>query len=121
MSPDALKTKLTTTRLDETRDWYRAVCGMRIVEEWDEPGDCGCILAFAEGPEQALLEIYRGERASDFSGLSLQFRVADIVAFEAVLPRDVPRRGPVKRPWGSRYLYLDDPNGVAVIVYQGGY
>ena len=92
-----------------------------VPADLDEPDDAGCILALPDAPEQALLEVYRGDKAHDFSGLSLQFRVPDIDAFAAALPADTAARGPVDRPWGSRYLYLTDPNGVAVIAYQGGY
>jgi catechol 2,3-dioxygenase-like lactoylglutathione lyase family enzyme len=121
MGTDALKIKLTTPLVAETRDWYSAVFALRIVEEWDEPDDAGCILALCEGSEQALLEIYHGKQPPDFNSVSLQFRIADADAFAAGLPLGVEARGPVERPWGSRYVYLTDPNGIAVIAYQGGY
>jgi catechol 2,3-dioxygenase-like lactoylglutathione lyase family enzyme len=116
----SLKTKITTPRLDETRDYYVRVFDMVVAEEWDSPEDRGVILAFRDGREEAFLEIYEGEAAHDFSGLSLQFKTGDLTAFVDSLDPDVERRGPVERPWGSHYLYLSDPNGVAIIVYEGG-
>ncbi|RED17629.1 VOC family protein [Parasphingopyxis lamellibrachiae] len=116
----SLKTKITTPRLAETRDYYVRVFDMVVAEEWDSPNDKGVILAFRNGREEAFLEIYDGEEAHDFSGLSLQFRTGNLTAFVERLDPGMERRGPVERPWGSHYLYLTDPNGVAIIVYQGG-
>lgn len=117
----ALKTKVSTDRVDETVDFYRRLFNMEVAETWNHPNDRGTILRFANGHEEALLEIYAVERPLALEGLSLQFKVADIDAFVAGLPGDVARRGPVDRPWGSRYVYLEDPSGVQVIVYEGGY
>ena len=120
MHPFSLKTKITTSRLAETRDFYACCFGMRIVEEWREENDVGCILALANDGREALLEIYEGPQPDDFSGLSLQFRTKDLSGFRASLPGSTPIRGPVKRSWGSTYLYLTDPNGISVVVFEGG-
>ena len=43
----------------------------------------------------------------------------DIAAF--AVP-DEPRfeyQGPINRPWGSRYLFFTDPNGLSVVVFSG--
>lgn len=116
----SLKTKITTPKLAETRDYYVSLFDMVVVEEWDSLDDKGVILAFRNGREEAFIEIYDGEAVHDFSGLGLQFKSGDLNAFVEGLDPDVERRGPVERPWGSRYLYLTDPNGVAIIVYEGG-
>lgn len=119
MKTHSLKTKITTPRFAETIAWYRELFGLDPVEQWDEPGDKGCILAFPGGRNEAFLEIYAGP-AANFLGLSLQFRTADLDGFHAALAGRFESGGPVDRPWGSRYLYLTDPNGIAVIVYEGG-
>lgn len=116
--PISLKTKVITPRLAETRDWYRDLFGLELLEQWDEPLDRGCILGFGGLDGEALLEIYAGAEA-EWSGLSLQFRVDDVDRFH--IPDD-PRfacRGPEDRPWGSRYLFLTDPNGISVVVFSG--
>jgi hypothetical protein len=74
MHPSALKTKITTPRLAETREFYVTCLGMRAVEEWRLEGDVGCILALASDKREALLEIWEGNVPDDFAGLSLQFR-----------------------------------------------
>ena len=118
--PSSIKTKIITPRLAETRAFYETCLGMHVVEEWDEADDVGCILALAGGGREALLEIYQGSEAHGFGGISLQFRTEDLAAFQAALPAGTQARGPVDRPWGSTYLYLTDPNGVAVVVFTGG-
>lgn len=120
MHPSALKTKITTPRLVETREFYVTCLGMRVVEEWREVNDAGCILVLANDAREALLEIYEGTQANGFAGLSLQFRTDDLAGFKSLLPAGVQVRGPVQRPWGSTYLYLTDPNGISVVVCEGG-
>jgi catechol 2,3-dioxygenase-like lactoylglutathione lyase family enzyme len=119
--PSSLKTKITTGRLAETRAFYIDCLGMHVVEEWQQENDVGCILSLAGGGREALLEIYEGPQPGDLAALSLQFRTDDLAAFEASLPPGTRVRGPVKRPWGSAYLYLTDPNGITVVVYEGGH
>jgi catechol 2,3-dioxygenase-like lactoylglutathione lyase family enzyme len=118
--PLALKTKIITPLLSETRDFYVSALGMHVVEEWHEENDVGTILAFPGGHREALLEIYLGAAAGGFAALSLQFRTDDLQGFRALLPEGIEVRGPVERPWGSTYLYLTDPAGISVIVYEGG-
>ena len=117
--PLSLKTRLSTPLLLETRNWYRDLFGLELLEEWDEPGDRGCILGVPGEPRQALIELCHCETGHDFAGVSLQFRVDDLDAF--VVPDDqrFASRGPEERPWGSRYLILTDPNGVSVVVFSG--
>ena len=116
-----MKTKITTPRLADTRAFYESLFGLTVVEEWDEPGDKGVILQFPDGHREALLEIYDGQGTQHFVGLSLQFRVDDVESFIASLPAGVSFEGPDRRPWGSTYVYLRDPNDIQVIVYEGGW
>lgn len=114
----SLKTKITTPRFDETVNFYRDLLALDVAEEWDEPEDKGCILSLPGAEGQAFLEIYCGDVA-DFSGLSLQFRTDDVDRFRAGIPARIAYRGPEDRPWGSRYLFLTDPNGISVVVFAG--
>ena len=116
----SLKTKLSTPKYQETRAFYEAVFGMTVVEEWNEFGDVGAILAFPGGCQEAFLEIYEVDDQEVFDGLSLQFRVDSITEFMAALSDNIEFEGPTDRPWGSKYLYLRDPNNIQVIVYEGG-
>ena len=106
-----------TTRLPETRDWYVDLLGLTLVEQWDEPGDKGCILGVSRVSGQALLEICEASSKPDYGGLSLQFEVTDLDPFIALDDGRFRWDGPVDRPWGSRYLRLSDPNGICVILF----
>lgn len=72
MHPPALNTKITTSRMTETREFYVTCLGMRVVEEWRQEEDVGCILALAGKGRQALLEIYEGSGADGFAELGFQ-------------------------------------------------
>jgi catechol 2,3-dioxygenase-like lactoylglutathione lyase family enzyme len=120
MWPSALKTKIITPKLEETRTFFITCLGMRVVEEWQEANDVGCILALAGDGREALLEIYEGPRSEAFAGMSLQFRTENLEAFRARLPPTIECHGPTERPWGSSYLYLTDPNGISIVVFDGG-
>lgn len=115
----SMKTKIVTPRVEATRDWYRDLFGLTVLEEWNEPTDCGCILGLHSTPGEALLEIHRQLKDSDFSGVGLQFRVDDVDAFAVPEDERYRSRGPLTRPWGSRYLFFSDPNGISVVVFSG--
>jgi catechol 2,3-dioxygenase-like lactoylglutathione lyase family enzyme len=112
----SLKTKITTPLYAETRAFYEEVMGFQIAEVWDEAEDAGVIYRIGA---DAYLEIYRGEAGDGFDRLSLQFKTPDLDAFIAALDGRWPWRGPTPRPWGSTYLYLEDPNGVPILVFSG--
>lgn len=116
----SLKTKVSTPVWRECVAFYRRVFGMVVAEQWEEPDDQGAILAFADGRDEAYLELYLSDRTYDLSGISLQFKVPDLQAFIQSLPDGLAYEGPTRRPWGSTYAYLRDPAGVLVIVYAGG-
>ena len=118
---NSLKTKLSTPRYQETKAFYEAVLGMEIVEEWNEPGDVGAILAFPGGCQEAFLEVYEVDDQKKFDGLSLQFRVDSIAEFIAALSGTIEFEGPTDRPWGSKYLSLCDPNNIQVVIFEGGF
>ena len=117
----SLKTKIITTKLNETRVFYQRLFSMVAVNEWNDPNDKGVILSFDKDRHEALLEIFYDEEQRDHSGVSLQFRVSDIGKFTAGLPADVAYEGPKERPWGSTYVYIRDPNDILLIIYEGGW
>ena len=119
MRPISLKAKIVTPRIAETRDWYRDLFGLLLLEEWDEPGDQGCILGIEGGNGEAFIEVHSGPTEHRFDGLSLQFRVEDVDRFPIPEEARFAHRGPESRPWGSRYLFFSDPNGINVVVFSG--
>ena len=114
---------------DAAREFYVDVLGLEVVEEWDEPGDRGCIVGFGSGG--GLLEILAPNPAHPKhreafevpvvnDKIELQIRVADVDVWAEQLSGSVPfEEGPVTRPWGNRYLWVRDPDGVRVALFQG--
>lgn len=115
-----LKTKIRSPLIQESVEFYTKYLGMKVLESWDDPGDRGVILGFGSPDGEAFLEIYDTEPAPTYEGFGLQFRVTDLADVMDRLRGHVDFRGPVERPWGSTYLFFEDPSGVEVVVYQGG-
>lgn len=115
-----MKTRIETPQFDESVAFYTELVGLTVVESWDEGADRGAILALGDSPTgQAFLELAPTALPKSHDAISLQFRVTDIDAVAERLRDRWPFRGPEQRPWGSTYLYLKDPAGVRVILYEG--
>ena len=65
-----------------------------------------------------LLELGDDAEAPAPSGFSIQIEVSDVLATQLRIGDTWPTEGPTPRPWGLTYLYLTDPNGVGIILYQ---
>lgn len=114
-----LKTRIETPLMRESVAFYTDVIGLEVLSTWDEQGDRGAILGLGGSPgAQAFLEIAHVADGPP-PAVSLQFRVDDLAAVETRLRGRWEYRGPEARPWGSTYLYLRDPAGVQVIIYEG--
>lgn len=115
-----LKTRIETPLLTQSVGFYTEYLEMTVLESWDGENDAGAILGLGSSIQgEAFLELARSEIPRDYSGLSLQFRVRDVAAFADRLRPHLAFRGPVPRPWGSKYLYLQDPSGIQIILYEG--
>ena len=115
-----LKTRIETTRFQECVDFYIQHLGMKVLQSWDHNSDRGAILGFTSAElGEAFLEIAYNEKPRHFDGLSLQFRVRELDQVVNRLNGVIDFRGPEPRPWGSKYLFLTDPNDISVIIYEG--
>ncbi len=115
-----LKTRLETPFLQESVAFYTEHLGMTVLESWDDNGDKDVILGLGASVEgEAFLELAYVDAPRTYPGISLQFRVGDLAVIAERLRGHWAFRGPEERPWGSTYLYMVDPTGVQVIVYEG--
>ncbi len=115
-----LKTRIETPLLQACRAFYTKHLGMKVLDSWDENGDKGVILGLGSSAQgEAYLEIAYVETPTSYQGISLQFRVRNLDAVANKLRGQLEFRGPEQRPWGSRYLYLQDPAGIQIILYEG--
>lgn len=124
----SLKTMLRCRDLEASRAFYVDLLGLEVVEEWDNQGDRGLIVGFGSGGGYLeLLAVDPGHAGhrTDFEGpvandkIELQIRVDSVDAFAARRGASVEFEGPVTRPWGNRYLWLRDPDGVRVALFEG--
>ena len=50
--------------------------------------------------------------------MDIQIRTDNVEYWAERLNNKWEARGPVLRPWGSFYLYLRDPDGLQIIIYE---
>ncbi len=108
---------VTTSRIDECRDFYVGRLGAEPVF------DCGWYLIVRFGADSATLAFMSPRNDRDVpcrpEGLVLNIRVKDVDAEHArlaALGLDVP--DPESHPWGDRSFSLRDPNGILLCIYM---
>lgn len=115
-----LKVRIETTFIAESVKFYSEYLGMAVLESWDENGDRGVILGLdSRSDGQAFLEFGYEATPQNYDGISVQIRVSNLLVIMEKLRGKIEFSGPDERPWGSKYLYLKDPSGIQVILYEG--
>jgi lactoylglutathione lyase len=125
MDPHRMKMIVCCRDFDASRRFYSEVLNLPVVEEWDQAEGKGCIVAVGE----AYLELC--EVPESWPGFDPAYDepvVNDKVALQLETPSvaDWAERlrnrwdfdPPVERPWGHRYLYLRDPDGLRIAFYE---
>ncbi|HNP18111.1 MAG TPA: VOC family protein [Fulvivirga sp.] len=127
----SLKTVIRTRGFEASKSFYVGLLNLEIVEEYDDGnGSRGLILRFGDENSNAFMEISEILESHDYyqppfskaienDKLDIQLKTNDIGYWAKLLKeKQWPFRGPVPRPWGSQYLYLRDPDGLHIIIYQ---
>lgn len=114
-----IKTRIQTDRFDETLHFYTEFLGLKIIREWNDEADTGAILGLPDAAAKAYLEIASVPQASVSAGVTLQFRTDDLNKAIEDLAGKYQHDPPDVKPWGSTYVYLRDPAGNQVIVFEG--
>ncbi len=126
----SLKTLIRTKDFEASKNFYTQILHFKIIEEYDdEDGSRGCIVRIGQENNNAFIEIseinkdhpYFDESFSQNIGndkMDIQIRTDSIDYWAVHLKEKWDARGPIDRPWGSRYLYLRDPDGLQIIIYQ---
>ncbi len=124
------KTVIRTKDFDASKKFYTQLLGLSIIEEYDDGnGSRGVIVQIGSEDNNALIEISEikefheyYEEAFDESFMSnktgIQIRTTDVFHWASILNKNWETKGPILRPWGSYYLYLRDPDGLQIIIYQ---
>jgi len=125
-----VKTVIRTKDFEASKNFYSQVLGFDIVEEYDEEkGVRGCILRIGKTGSNAFLEISAVDtdhyyynksfdRTFDNDKIDLQIKTNSIDYWVKNLDDKWKKKGPVDKPWGATYLYLRDPDGLQIIIYQ---
>jgi catechol 2,3-dioxygenase-like lactoylglutathione lyase family enzyme len=102
--------------LDRSRRFYRDVLGLAVYREFGPPDDPG--LVFFLGP--GFLEV-SGRADTPNAGLvMIWIQVRDVRAEHARLAAAgvTIAREPVVEPWGLAEMWIEDPDGVRIVLVQ---
>lgn len=107
---------------DASRRFYRDTLGLAIHREFGPPDDPGLVFFVGQG----LLEVSgRSESAPRDSGdppgpARLWFQVRDLKAEHARLADAGVKitRPPVREPWGLDEMWIEDPDGVPIVLVE---
>lgn len=125
----ALKIVIRTRSYEASRDFYLSVLNLPLVEEWDELTGRGCILRVGWAGSTGLIEISEIHpdavsyspafaEAVQNDKIDIQIETPSVADWSQRLAGHWPVRGPVQKPWGAYYLYLRDPDGLQIILYE---
>ncbi len=126
----SLKTAIRTKNFEASKIFYTQILNLEIIQEYDDGnGSKGVILRFGPEGSNALFEISEIKDYHDYyqeafsknlenDKTDIQLRTNDVDYWATRLKAKWTARGPVLRPWGSYYLYLRDPDGLQIIIYQ---
>jgi len=126
----SLKTAIRTKNYEASTAFYSKVLHLTIVQQYSgEKGVRGCILRIGDEQSNAFIEIseiapthyyfdasFQKGVAND--KIDLQIKTESVDYWAEHLKGKCELRGPVDRPWGARYLYLRDPDGLQIIIYE---
>ncbi len=131
--PDLLsmKTVIRTKDFEASKTFYTQLLKLEVVEEYDDgDGSRGCIMRVGPEGSTAFVELseiaeghYYFNRAfhqsftNDKADIQIKTNAVNYWA-DRLKQHNWEARGPVLRPWGSHYLYLRDPDGLQLIIYE---
>ncbi len=101
---------------DRTRRFYRDVLGLAVHREFGPPDDPGLVFFLGGG----FLEVSGRGPAGPRNGVALWLQVRDVEAEHRRL-RDagvVVVREPRQEPWGLVEMWIEDPDGVRIVLVQ---
>ena len=117
MIATALSPCITTSKIEESRDFYMRHFGATVTF------DCGWYVNLCFGSDAATLQFMmprEGRLSCDPEGLTYNFRVTDVDAeCRALTAAGLVLAMPLEdHPWGDRGFAVRDPNGVVLYIYS---
>ena len=101
---------------DRSRRFYRDVLGLAVYREFGSPADPGVVFFLGPG----LLEVSGRSAGPPGRSLMIWLQVRDVRAEHARLAAAGVRvvREPVAEPWGLIEMWIEDPDGVRIVVVE---
>ncbi|MCH9661850.1 MAG: VOC family protein [Bacteroidetes bacterium] len=124
------KTVIRTKNFEASKTFYTELLELKVFEKYDDgDGSKGIICQVGFENSTAFIEISEISTEHDYfqeafensithDKIDIQIKTTDIQYWADRCKDRWPTRGPVLRPWGSYYLYLRDPDGLQIILYQ---
>ena len=101
--------------LARSQRFYRDVLGLAVYREFGSPPDRGVVFFLGNG----FLEV-SGRGDDPGRGLMIWLQVRDLPAEHIRLAGSGARilREPVTEPWGLTEMWIEDPDGVAIVLVE---
>jgi catechol 2,3-dioxygenase-like lactoylglutathione lyase family enzyme len=102
--------------LDRSRRFYRDVLGLAIYREFGPADDPGVVFFLGQG----LLEVSGHGPALSGGPVMIWLQVRDVRAEHGRLASAGVRvlREPAAEPWGLTEMWIEDPDGVAIVLVE---
>jgi predicted enzyme related to lactoylglutathione lyase len=102
--------------LARSRRFYRDVLGLAVYREFGPPADPGVVFFLGAG----LLEVSRSLEGPAGNSVLIWLQVRDVDAEHERLAAAGVRvlRGPVTEPWGLIEMWIEDPDGVQIVLVE---
>ena len=101
---------------ERSRRFYRDTLGLAVYREFGSPDDPGLVFFLGSG----FLEVSGQSTDRPGTGLALWIQVRDLEAeHQRLLTAGVPvLRGPRQEPWGLVEMWIEDPDGVPIVLVE---
>ena len=102
--------------LSESQHFYRDVLGLAIYREFGSPAEPGVVFFLGPG----LLEVSGHPAGGAGNAVMIWLQVRDVHAEHERLAAAGARilREPVTEPWGLTEMWIEDPDGVRIVLVQ---
>ena len=101
---------------ERSRRFYRDTLGLAVYREFGHPDDPGLVFFLGGG----FLEISGRSAHAPGNGLAIWIQVRDVAAeHRRLLAAGVSVvRGPQREPWGLVEMWIEDPDGVRIVLVE---